>query len=104
MLGLGLRFIIAILRTWNYYSATAENLRIWLSANKQNSEKQNSEPMLASIADTLPNIFIDSKPIKQINECKTLGVVLGQHLSWKSNTYYICKRITSGIFALRLTR
>ena len=88
-----------------------ENLRIWLNANKLSLNVAKTEfivigsnPMLASIADTSPNIFIDSKPIKQINECKTLGVVVDQHLSWKSNTGYICKRITSGIFALRRIR
>ena len=80
-----------------------ENLRIWLNANKLSLNMAKTEfivigskPILASVADTSPNIFIDSKPIKQINEYK--------HLSWKSNTDYIGKRITSGIFALRRIR
>ena len=34
-------------------------------------------------------------------ECKTLGVTLDQHLSWKSNNENICSKITSGISALR---
>ena len=34
-------------------------------------------------------------------ECKTLGVTVGQHLSWKGNTENICKKITWGISALR---
>ena len=34
-------------------------------------------------------------------ECKTLGATVDQHLSWKSNTENVCKKITSGISALR---
>ncbi len=36
-----------------------------------------------------------------MQECKTLGVKIDQHLSWKSNTDNVCKKITSGISALR---
>ena len=32
---------------------------------------------------------------------KTLGITIDQHLSWKPNTENICKKITSGISALR---
>jgi hypothetical protein len=32
---------------------------------------------------------------------KTLGIIVDQRLSWKSNTENICKKITSGISALR---
>ena len=36
-----------------------------------------------------------------MHECKTLGVTVDQHLSWKSNTDIICRKITSEISALR---
>ena len=39
-----------------------------------------------------------------MHECKTLGVTADQHLSWKSNTGNICKKITSGISALRRSK
>ena len=48
-----------------------------------------------------PNIIIENKQIKQVYECKTLGIIVDQRLSWKSNTENICKKITSGISALR---
>jgi hypothetical protein len=48
-----------------------------------------------------PNVLIEDKQIKQVNECKTLGVTVDQHLSWKSNTENICKKITAGISAIR---
>ena len=37
----------------------------------------------------------------QVTESKTLGVIIDQHLNWKSNTKNKCKKITSGISALR---
>ena len=33
-------------------------------------------------------------------KCKTLGITVDQHLSWKSNTDIICKKITAGISAI----
>ena len=47
------------------------------------------------------NILIENKQIKQVNECKTLGILIDQHLSWNSNTKNICKKVTAGIAALR---
>jgi hypothetical protein len=57
--------------------------------------------MIKSISNRQPNIFIENKPIKQVYDCKTLGVTVDQHLSWKNNTETVCKEITSGISALR---
>ena len=57
--------------------------------------------MIKSISDSHLSIKIDNKPIKQIHECKSLGVITDQHLSWNSNTDNICKKITAGISALR---
>ena len=48
-----------------------------------------------------PNILIENKQIQQVNQTKTLGITVDQHLSWKPNTENICKKITSGILALR---
>jgi hypothetical protein len=53
------------------------------------------------IKDSHPNIFIENKQIKQVYKCKTFGIIVDQHLSWKSNTKNICKKITAGISALR---
>ena len=40
------------------------------------------------------------KLYKQVYECKTLGVKIDQHLSWKGNTDEICKKVTAGISAI----
>ncbi|CAB4029995.1 Hypothetical predicted protein, partial [Paramuricea clavata] len=82
-----------------------ENLRNWLIANKLSLNVAKTEFMLIGskrmIKDSHPNIFIENKQIKQVYECKTLGIIVDQHLSWKSNTKNICKKITAGISALR---
>ena len=70
-----------------------ENLRKWLIANtlslnvtKTEFMLIGSKSMIKRISDPQPNILIDNKQIKQVYECKTLGVTVDQHLSWKRNT------------------
>ena len=57
--------------------------------------------MIKKNSDSRLNVFIENKQIKQVSECKTLGVIVDQHLSWKSNSENICKKITAGISAIR---
>ena len=52
-----------------------------------------SKRMIKRISDPYPNIFIESKQVKQVYECKTLGVTVDQHLSWKSNTQQFLPKI-----------
>ena len=85
-----------------------ENLKKWLIANKLSLNVAKTEfmligskQMIKSVSNLQPNVVIENKQIKQVHECKTLGVTVDQHLSWKSNTENICRKITSGISALR---
>ena len=77
-----------------------EKFRNWLMANKLCVVK--TEFMLicrkGMKKDSNPNIL---KQIKQVNECKTLGILIDQNLSWNNHTNNICKRVTAGISALR---
>ena len=59
-----------------------------------------SNSLLRSRLDRPPDLLIEKRRIKQIFEDKSLGVVVDQHLSWKSNTDNFCKKITSGIAVL----
>ena len=63
-----------------------------------------SKSMIKNISNSHPNVFIENKQIKQVYECKTLGVKIGQHLPWKGNTDEICKKVTAGISAIRRIR
>ena len=57
--------------------------------------------MLKKISDYQSVVTILNKPIKQVFQCKTLGVTVDENLSWKSNTESICSKISSGIHALK---
>lgn len=88
-----------------------ENLRKWLQANKLSLNVAKTEflligskSFLRSRLDRQPDIFIEKEKVKQVFESKSLGVVVDQHLSWKSNTDKICKKITSGIAVLKRLR
>ena len=85
-----------------------ENLRKWLIANKLSLNVAKTEfmligskPMIKNISTSHPNVFIENQQIEKVNECKTLGVTIDQHLSWKRNTDKICKKVTAGISAIR---
>ena len=60
-----------------------------------------SKQMVKDISNFQPNVVIENKRIKQVHECKTLGVTVDQHLSWKSDSDIICRKITLGISVLR---
>ena len=85
-----------------------ENLRKWLIANKLSLNVAKTEfiiigskSMTKNISNPHPNVFIENKQIKQVYECKTLGVKIDQHLSWKGNTDEIRKKVSAGISTIR---
>ena len=85
-----------------------DNLRNWLIANKLSLNVAKTEfmligspQMIRNVSNFQPNIIIENKQIRQVNKTKTLGTTIDQHLTWKTNTENICKKITSGISALR---
>ena len=92
----------------NAVNSDLENLRKWLMANKLSLNIAKTEfqiigtkQNLKNILGQKPNIHILDCPIKQVVQCKSLGVILDENLSWKSNTNAICKKISSGIYALK---
>ena len=94
----------------NAVNSDLENLRKWLTANKLSLNVAKTEYQLIGtkqnlkkVLDQKPNIHILDSPIKQVFQCKTL-VILDKNLSWKSNTDAICKKISSGIYALKRMR
>ena len=92
----------------NAVNSDLENLRTWLMANKLSLNVAKTEfqiigtkQNLMNILGQKPDIHILDCPIKQIVQCTSLGVILDANLSWKSNTDAICKKISSGIYALK---
>ena len=74
-----------------------ENVRKWLIANKLSVNVAKTEFILIGSKSMIKNIFnshsfvfIENNQIKQVYECKTLGIKIDQNLSWKGNTDEIC--------------
>ena len=82
----------------------------WLIANKLTLNSSKTEFMLIgsrqrlSTFQTVPSLSIGDKPIKQVNYAKSLGVYVHCNLSWNIHIDKLCKKIASGIGALKRIR
>ena len=82
----------------------------WLIANKLTLNSSKTEFMLIgsrqrlSTFQTVPSLSIGDKPIKQVNYAKSLGVYVDCNLSWNIHIDKLCKKIASGIGALKRIR
>ena len=83
----------------------------WLIANKLtlNSPKMEfmlsgSKQRLISTLHTVPSLSIGNNPINQVKYTKSLGVFLDFNLSWNIHIDKLCKKIASGIRALKRIR
>ena len=89
----------------NAVNSDLENLRNWLIANKLSLSVAKTEVMLIGSRQMMknfhPKFFFENKQIKQVDKCKTLGIIVDQHLFWKNNTKNVCRKITAVICALR---
>ena len=83
----------------------------WLKANKLSLNVAKTEFMvissrqkLQSLNDYTMNIHIDSVPINQSNQSKSLRLIIDENLSWKAHIHEISKKVSSGIRALKRVR
>ena len=51
-----------------------------------------------------PSLMIDGAPITHVTSTKSLGVHIDQTLSWNVHVENLCKKIASGIGALKRVR
>ena len=58
-----------------------------------------SRQKLQSLRDCTMNIRIDSVPIDQSNQSKSLGLINDENLSWKAYIHEISKKVSSSISA-----
>ena len=79
----------------------------WLVSNKLSPNISKTEFMLIGSRQKLSNIshypkpLLDNTPIKQVKVTKSLGVYIDESLLWDSQIDHICKKIASGIGALK---
>ena len=82
----------------------------WLTANKLTLNASKTEFMLIGSRQRLstfhnpPSLIIDGAPITQVTSTKSLGVHIDQTLSWNVHVETLCKKIASGIGALKRVR
>ena len=88
-----------------------ENIRKWLARNKLSLNVKKTEFMivgsshkLSRIANTDIIIHINGEKIQWVNECKHLGVIIDDTLTWSKHITHITKKIAPGLFYLRKSK
>ena len=82
----------------------------WLTANKLTLNVSKTEFLLIGSRQRLstfhnpPSLMIDGAPITHVTSTKSLGVHIDQTLSWNVHVENLCKKIASGIGALKRVR
>ena len=82
----------------------------WLTANKLTLNASKTEFMLIGSRQRLStfhnrsSLMIDGAPITHVTSMKSLGVHIDQTLSWNVHVENLCKKIASGIGALKRVR
>ena len=92
----------------NLMNNALENINLWLRANKLSLNVTKTELMiigsrqrLASQAHQGIHVHIGDKQIKRVTSTKTLGVIVGEHLSWRN---HIDKLTKKSLLALVLSK
>ena len=86
------------------------NIKEWLIANKLTLNKSKTEFMLIGSRQKLrtfdksPSLVIDGAPLNRVSNTKSLGVTIDENLSWSEHIGELCKKIASGIGAIKRTR
>jgi hypothetical protein len=60
-----------------------------------NSPSNNQESM---------EILVDDIFIEGAEAAKYLGLFIDKHLNWKTHVNYVCKKLSAGVFALRMLK
>ena len=86
-------------------------LNIWLKANRLSLNIAKTEYMIIGTRQKLItqdlnriNVRVDDTPIKRVQHTKSLGLIIDDNLQWKNQINAICKKISSGIGALKRVR
>ena len=82
----------------------------WLLANKLSLNVTKTEYMFIGSDDNLrkirdiPHLNLGDTSIRRVHSSKSLGVYMGERLSWDAHIEYISKRVSSAIGGLRQVR
>ena len=82
----------------------------WLVANRLTLNQSKTEFMLIgsrqriSTFNSSPSLTINDVPNKQVSHTKSLGVHIDENLTWNVHIEKLCKKVASGIGALKRIR
>ena len=95
----------------NVVNLELRNLQRWLIANRLSLNIAKTEFMVIgsnqrihALSNNQIHIEIDGKSIKRVEEAKSLGLFIDEHLSWTKHIEEISKKISSAIGALKRIR
>ena len=95
----------------NVINSELKNLKYWLEANKLSLNIAKTEFMIIGSRQRMHahsneniNIDLDGNVIKQVDEAKSLGLIIDKNLSWSNHIDMKCKKISSAIGALKRIR
>ena len=88
-----------------------ENVKVWLLRNKLHLNMKKTELItfgskqrLEKITDNHLDIQINDTLVRRVRECKHLGVLLDENLTWQSHINKLQKKIRGGLFMLKSIR
>ena len=94
----------------NKFNEDLANVAEWLSANKLTLNQSKTEFMLIGsrqrikTLQTVPLLAINGVPVRQVAHTKSLGTYIDENLSWNVHVEKLCKKVASGISALKRIR
>ena len=50
------------------------------------------------------NIQINNTPVRRVKECKHLGIIIDENLTWQNHINYLQKKVKGGLFMLKSIR
>ena len=78
-----------------------DNLNKWLTSNKLTLNSAKTE--LSTLSNPL-KLSIDKVPIEHVSSVKSLGIFIDENLRWQTHIDKLCKKIASGIGAIKRIR
>ena len=86
------------------------DIKEWLIANKLTLNKSKTVFMLICSRQKLrtfdksPSLIIGGAPLNRVSNTKSLGLAVDENLSWGEHISRLCKKIASGVGAIKRTR
>ena len=99
-----------VLSIENEINEDLNKLKSWLQTNRLSLNVVKSEFMMIGSRQRLaqltsdPKLYIGDTKLKRVENTVSLGVTIDENLNWKDHVAKVCKKVSSGLGALRRVR